>query len=178
MSRFLIVGTGRSGTTYCQAVMRVCGVRCTHQTVFDWDSWQFSSWDWGEAQGEASFMAVPLLPKLRAREPDTRIVLVKRSPDKVVASWLKRGLFRDDMPHEYPGFTQALNTLFPEVLEASTPEERGFRYTQVWNDYAARYAHHTFDLETLSLPALFEACGQLPAYDETLAGSISKTINT
>ena len=178
MSRFLIVGTGRSGTTYCQAVMRVCGVFCTHQTVFNWDSWQFSSWDWGESQGEASFMAVPLLPKLCEREPDTRIVLVKRHPDKVVASWLKRGLFRDDMGAYYPGFTQALNTLFPHVLEAETPEARGHQFVEVWNDYATQYAHTVLHLESMQLPVLFEACGQRHRYDAILAGSISKTINT
>lgn len=178
MSRFLIVGTGRSGTTYCQAVLRVCGVSCTHQTVFTWDAWQHQSWDWGDSAGEASFMAVPLLPLIREREPDTRVVLVKRSPSKVVASWLNRGCFADDMGAHYPGFAQALNQLRPDVLKASTAEARAYHYVDVWNDYAAQHSDAVFYLESLRLPELFEVCGQGHMYDSVLAGSISKTINT
>lgn len=176
--RFLIVGTGRSGTTYCQAVFRVCGVNVSHQTVFNWDSWQTRSWDWGDSVGEASFMAVPLLPVIVKREPGTAIILVRRAAERVVASWLKRGLFGDDMGAEYPGFTKALNELFPHVLRASTPQERGESFVHEWNTYAAKYADVIFDLETMGLSELFHACNQKHMFDPVLAGSISKTINT
>lgn len=178
MSRFLIVGTGRSASTFCQAVFRVCGVRCTHQSVFTFGNYSSREWDWGDSEGEASFMAVPLLADIKNREPDTTIILVQRQTDMVVRSWLRRGLFHDDMATKYPEFHAVLSDMFPNVLEGISPECRAWRYVQAWNGHAAQYADALFNVETMSLPALFVAAGQTHNYDHVLAHSISRTVNS
>lgn len=174
--RFLIVGTGRSGTTYCQAVFRVCGVNCTHQTVFTFDG--YPRWDWGDVEGEASFMAVPFLADLRGREPGTTVVLVRRDHELVVGSWLKLGLFGDDMHATHPGWHRILQRMFPDVLGEETPQARAFRYCVEWNHHAEQYADHVFDLQNLDLPELFAAVGHMDKYDAVLAHSIATDVNT
>lgn len=178
MSHFIICGTGRSGTTYCQAVLRVCGVNCSHQQVFTWANYTTRFWDWRDRDGDSSYMAVPLLDKITQYEPDTRIVLVKRNPLRVAWSWLGRGAFADDMDTALPDFASILNERFPDVLAADTPHDRAMRYVEAWNGYAEQYAHHVFDIESLVLPELFDAVGHLNRYDAVLAGAISETINT
>ncbi len=178
MSRFLIVGAGRSGTTYAQAVHQVCGIPTSHQKVFTWASVAAGEWDWGTNVGEASFMAVPALPLIRHKEPDTRIVLIKRDIDAIAESWAARGAFQPDMGDTYPDWHDTITRMFPSVFSGETPVEQAKRYAMAWQIYAAAYADAVFDIESLSLPALFAATGQAAHYDEVLAGSISTTINS
>ena len=176
-SKFVIVGTGRSGTTYCQALLRICGVTCTHQQTFTFKNVKSKTWQW-HGDGEASFMAVPLLEKIKMKDPATKVVLVKRSPEKVVESWLKLGLFKDDMKTEYPDFYKILKRRFPDVLKGDTPEARAWRYVSAWNIHALKYADHVIHLEELEPEALFIAVGHHDKYDAVLTESISKTINS
>lgn len=178
MSRFLIVGTGRSGTTYCQAVLRVCGIHCSHQTVFTFDNYVSRGWDWGGWDGEASFMAVPLLEDIKRCEPDTTVVLVTRDPVKVAYSWLQLGLFQGDMPQEYPGLYRVLTEMFPNVLEGETPQRRAMRYCQAWNAHAAQYADVIFDIDSLHPMNLCAAVGHPDKYDPMLTASIATDVNT
>lgn len=178
MKRFLIVGTGRSATTYCQAVHQVCGVPTTHQKVFTWASYKARRWCWGDAVGEASFMAVPMLTWIREREPDTKIVLVKRNPAEVAASWVARGAFKDDMADRYPDWHSVISTLFPSVFDGTTPIACAVRYAKAWTMYAAAYADTVLRVDDMTLPQLFEATGQTANFDAVLAGSISRRINS
>ncbi len=179
MARVLFTGTGRCGTTWVQAVLRVCGVNASHQTVFTFvDTMHTRQWDWRGFEVEASFMAVPVLPDIREREPDTKIVLLHRKPADVVRSWIKRGAFGDDMADEYPDWVEAINSIDPTVLAGSNPIERGHRYVDAWNAWAGRYAHHSIRVEETEPVELFEICGRMDAYDGVLANAISRTINT
>lgn len=178
MSHVLIVGTGRSGTTYAQAVLRVCGVQCSHQKVFTWDCYRTRDWDWGDSEAEASFMAVPVLDTVRQREPDTKIILIVRDHYHVASSWIRRGLFGQDMAVTYPQMTEVLNDMFPHVLAQPTAADRALAYAKAWDEYAATRCDAMFAISTMSLPAFFIACGYEQHYDEVLAKSISATINS
>ncbi len=55
--RFVVAGTGRSGTRYIQSVLRKCGLIVSHEQVFKLGG--FGSW--GRRDGEVSGLAPPML---------------------------------------------------------------------------------------------------------------------
>lgn len=174
---FIITGTGRSGTTYCQAVLRICGIDVTHQQTFTHEATLAGAWHWAGQDGEASFMAVPLLPLVHREEPTTTIVLVTRDPDAVARSWCALGVFADTMPVEYPAFNAVLVEHCHGVLDQPTAYERARAYVECWNTLARPYAHIELDLDRMQPADLFDAIGRCDAYDAVLAGAVSTTIN-
>lgn len=186
MSKFIITGTGRCGTTYVQAILRVCGVNCGHQNVFTHETTVKTMgegrdvWEWGNYDGDSSFMAVPLLPLIRASEPDTKIILLYRDVHKVSESWLKLGLFKDDMQDKYPDFYRVLNLCFPDVLVQRGVEDRALLYWRQWNGKALEYCDIAINIDFLTEcpEVLFHALGIMNKLDKVLVGSIGKNINS
>lgn len=176
MARFVVCGTGRSGTTWAAAIFRICGLPVTHQKVFTWDAVAAGAWDWGDSVGEASYMSVPLLGDIRAREPDTRIVLLRRDREAVAASWVGRDGFRN--PKARPEFHDCVRDLFPHVFDVDDPYEQALRYVDAWNHHAERFAHHVFDVEGLAPRTLFQVTGRDADYRHVLATGVSTTINS
>lgn len=80
--RFIVTGTGRSGTKYASAVFTAMGLKCTHQKVYT----EFSDERppiWDGRVGDASAFAAPKLDAV----PDTTLVIHQvRNPWLVVRS--------------------------------------------------------------------------------------------
>lgn len=179
MSHFLIVGTGRSGTGYCAAVLRVCNVRCGHQSVFRHEfTLRGSGWDWADWEGDCSFEAVPLLEEIVASEPDIKIVLVTRRKEDTVRSWLRLGAFSDAMMYDFPAFVLVLDRHFPAALQEPTPEARAGLYWELWNAHAARFASAHLQLEETPPRDLFRVLGLEGRYDPAMASAVSRRCNT
>lgn len=176
MTRFVVAGTGRSASTWAAAIFRICGLNVTHQHVFTWDAVARQDWVWGDSIGEASYMAVPLLPHITDREPDTRIILLRRDREAVAASWVGRDGFRN--PTSRPQFHECVRDMFPHVFDVDDPYEQALRYADAWNGYAEQFAHHVFDVEGLAPKTLFEVTGHADDYRHVLATGVSTTINS
>lgn len=147
MTKLLITGTGRCGTTWASEVLQKAGINCGHQAVFRHEHTLGRRWDWGDYEADSSFEAVPLLRKLRT---SVRVVLLKRPMDDVVASWLRLGAFKDTMREDYLLWSLVIDRELPGILDLPTPEERAGAYWFGWNAMAWRFADFTFNLYDLS----------------------------
>lgn len=87
--RFVIVGTGRSGSGYISRVLTAAGIRCGHE---EW--WNPTNVRTPDLVGDSSWCAVPALPAIVDRGV---IVLHQvRHPLKVVSSFAKKWNRRDE----------------------------------------------------------------------------------
>ena len=176
---FLIVGAGRSGTTYCQAVHAICGIPTSHQKVFTWEtSVTADAIDWRGFAGEASFMGVPKLDLLRLHHPEVRTVLVRRSSVDIGRSWVERGAFGSSMRDTYPDWATAIDVICPNAWSSRFDQGRAIKYAAAWQKYAESRVSYVFDLESMRLEDLFSATGHYQSYDACLAGSVSHNINS
>lgn len=153
----LVVGTGRSGTGWCAAVLNHAGVKCGHQSVFKHEHTLTGAVPpWGGWDADSSYEAVPILPKLY---PNVYVILVVRHPLAVIRSWLEHGAFTDGMPTRFGQFWQVLQKHHPGVMEQRTPEDRAARYWLEWNVSAARSADAIAPLEELTPAILCDLAG-------------------
>lgn len=89
--RFLVVGTGRSGTSFTTILLQRAGIRVDHEMVFT----ETGPRDPGLLEGDISWMAVPFL-----RHFHGPILHQVREPLAVIDSLLDLGLFAADFSDE------------------------------------------------------------------------------
>lgn len=97
---FVVVGTGRSGTTFVADVLAACGVCCGHERYFRPEGYR-RRW---ERCGEVSWTAVPWLERGTQAGPVYHVV---RHPLDVVTSLLTIGFFSDAAPGPFRSFARA-----------------------------------------------------------------------
>ena len=176
MSKFLVTGTGRSGTGYFAELFRAHGINCGHQDVFRHDTVEAQSWDWRDYEGEASFEAVPALPQLR-RE-GVKIALVTRHPLDVISSWLSLGVFGDNFRSDYSLWHGAMTRSFPYFdgcLDVDDPVVAAAEYWCLWNNLAAKNADLVVRLEDSRERKVFECFGLKS--DPSITERVSKKTN-
>lgn len=141
----IVTGTGRSGTGYCAEVLRACGVRCGHESVFTPAvALDRQPIDWGDFEADCSWLAAPVL----ASAADAHVVLVTRHPMAVVRSWLElRILDRDD------DYTRVIRRHTPATMVGAVAG-RALRHWVSWNLLAAAHADEHARLEDLDLARL------------------------
>lgn len=82
MTRYVVTGTGRSGTGWAAATLNSAGVFCGHENVFTPKAAKPGTpIDWCEYRADSSWLAVPRLPLM-----NVRAALIVRHPLDVVAS--------------------------------------------------------------------------------------------
>lgn len=181
MSKFIITGTGRCGTTYCKAILQICGINTGHQQVFNWDSVKTGEWDWtsdygitDNLDGDSSFMAVPLLEKVKEKEPDTTIITINRPLVNVLNSWQMRGVFVDGWETFYPEWAEQLDILTPDGVE------RSIEWLERWNEKANLFSDYVLSIDNLTRNPhlLFQAIGKMDKYDASLVKLISTRANS
>jgi hypothetical protein len=88
--KFVVAGTGRSGTGYASELFTRLGLPCGHEDVFGpWGpTSRFREDDW---TGDASWLVAPYLDLL---PPGTIVLHQVRHPLDVIASWAGTGFFR------------------------------------------------------------------------------------
>lgn len=175
--RFVIVGTGRSGTRYCAELFRSCGIRCGHQDVFRHEhTLGMATPVWWNFDGDSSFEAVPMLEGIT--KDGVIAVLVVRHPLEVVQSWLSLGVFKDTMSQTHSLFFQVLEARFPEVMSEPTPVARAARYYLTWNAAASRYSSAVIALSHLRSDVLFRLVNRLEQHDPSKTALVSRTLNS
>lgn len=136
VGRFLIVGTGRSGTRYTAEALRAGGLTVGHQT-FRHEHTLGRPFDWPDGMdGIVSFEATPAVNTFRLRYPDLNVVWVDRRIEDVTASWLRLGAFDDDHRDRWLLWGIVLDRYLPWVLEADTPTARAHAYVLGWSEFA------------------------------------------
>lgn len=180
MNKTIITGTGRCGTMYIKAILRVCGINCGHQEVFRHEHTLKNDWDWGDFEADSSFEAVPLLGEVKKREPDTKVIYLMRNRDQVISSWLKLGLFQDDMETEYEMFSKVLKKYCPTVFdEQMIPYARGGEYYDRWFELAEPYVDHVYEfISKIDPESIFELMNISHKYDKDIVKYISKETNS
>lgn len=150
--RFIVAGTGRSGTKWCATALRVAGLLCGHEQVFT--TAQLVRNDpprWRQFAGDSSLAATPLLH----RYPQMTRILVVRHPYDFAQSWLFNGSFlANGAPAD---LTRFVGRRFPEVLSAANDTEATLLYWCVWNETALAHVNEVLPLEQLDLPTLLAA---------------------
>lgn len=142
MSRFVVTGTGRSGTRWCAHLLRAAGVNCGHEQVFTFRvALGRRPHRWREFAADSSWLAVPLLPALRVPA-----YLVVRHPLKVAHSMLQLGWFAQDQRRDVNG---VIYQHLPQVRDEATREDKALAMWLHWNLTALPYAAHVFRLEHL-----------------------------
>lgn len=160
--RFVIAGTGRSGTKWCATALRVAGVLCGHEQVFCTEQLvDMGPQTWHDFEGDASLAAVPFLD----RHDDCRRVLVVRHPLDVAASFLHVGPFTHGSQPR--GLLAYLERRLPTVLDAENEVTAALQYWVLWNQMALAVVDEVARLEDLDLPRLLglvKRDGRWPLY--------------
>jgi hypothetical protein len=170
VKRFVITGTGRSGTKWCATALRCAGVYCGHEQVFA--TAMMPNHDpprWGDFEGDSSLAAVPYLIDL----PDVIRVLVVRDPFSVVSGFLKAGPF---IAGSQPaGMIEYLDQRFPGIRQSKTEAEGALRYWLAWNRTAVQNADVVLRLEDLTVDMLLKAIGREPRWHPYPLGPINQS---
>lgn len=147
MTRFVVTGTGRSGTSWITEVLRRTGLNAGHEEVYAFEALR----PWGDWDGDASFMAVPYL-EMGAPTDDLRIVHLVRHPSRVIASIYEVGL--GWVPGDNPPMRAWLPDLCAQTdADALGHEEHFERLCAIWCrmiDAAETHARATFRIEDLA----------------------------
>lgn len=149
--KYLVTGTGRSGTGWAAKVLNDHGVKCGHQHVVTGHGV-----DWGERENweaESSFWATPYLDGWETglgqfTIASHRTALVVRNPVDCISSWLAttafdQGLLHGGYGHRY----KAMAKVCPAALDTTDPVRRVERYWRDWNRYAAERVDAVVRLE-------------------------------
>ena len=148
MRRFVVVGTGRSGTGYMSRLLTACGIPCGHEQVFGpAQATRAKPVVWGKWEADASWLAVPRLPML-----GVPVVLVTRHPLPTVRSMVQLGQFTDDGADGLYG--SVIRAFRPEVYAERTEPDRALAMWVHWTVAAAAHADHILALEHLTADRL------------------------
>ncbi len=172
--RFVVTGTGRSGTRYIAELLSAAGVPTGHECWFGpWPGlfrgpepihrrtpWERVQGPFARLRqelrrrrcaiaGDASWLAVPYLPKFRGH-----VYLQVRHPLTFVASFLGLGILQKaDSP--YAGF------LTRHFHITGEPISDAVRFWMEWNLRALPYAHRVWHLEDLDVEIVAQVLSDL-----------------
>lgn len=172
--KFVVTGTGRSGTGYASALFTAAGLKVGHERYFKgcpgfgeiagrrtdvlWQVRQPIGRVREEVRrrlvsldGDASWLAVPRLHRF-----DGVVMLQLRHPVSFVNSWVALGFFTEPDRHPLSAFALRFFEL------SGDPVEDALRWWLRWNRWAEEFAHAVFGLESWSpelLKRLLELIG-------------------
>jgi hypothetical protein len=149
--KYLIIGTGRSGTGYMSELFKSIGMKSTHEGMFTSDGWKYveevyKSKMLHNIEVESSWMAAPFLDKEKLN--GTVIIHVTRNPLKTISSILSTKLLSDDLLKDKRNpFTLFIQNHMPKVFNYSNEVDRTVYFYIYWNKLIERYADLTFKVE-------------------------------
>ena len=132
--KFVIIGTGRSGTTYIAELLTECGIPCGHETIFDYRgiTKRFGY------KGDVSWLALPYLSNFNGT-----VLHQTRHPMKVINSLLGINFFTHNSFEPFRNFaSQYFYFSGDEVNDA-------MRWYTNWNTWCEEYASFRFKVEEL-----------------------------
>lgn len=169
--RFVVVGSGRSGTGFIAAILQAAGVHCGHEKVYTLRAlMQRRKPDWSQYEADVSWAAVPYLIHSRLNA-----VLVTRHPLSVTHSMMRLYYHGTDAPKSKQRIAQIMYDFRPEIKRESTNHDRCLAQWLLWNNAALPYVHTVLRLEDLTKDAtpLLRACGVSGTVDTRSIGQIN-----
>ncbi|MBI2893806.1 MAG: hypothetical protein HYY06_09660 [Deltaproteobacteria bacterium] len=141
--RFVVVGTGRSGTKYASELFTRLGIRCGHEALF-------SAAAGADLVGDASFGIVPSLSGFRGL-----VFHQTRHPLAVLSSIASTGFFVSPGPYE--PYLDLITRTVPGIGERTDPIRKAMHYVVRWNLMAEPFARLRWRVEDLDAAVLAEA---------------------
>lgn len=108
--RFVVTGTGRSGTGFIAAVLAEAGLRCGHETLFGPRTRRVPPFD--ALDGDISWLAAPFVGAL---PPGTVVLHQLRDPVEVVSSWVGLRFLHERGPYSFLRASGPPRLLYHEV---------------------------------------------------------------
>jgi hypothetical protein len=153
--KYIVTGTGRSGSVYLAKLLTSLGIPCGHECCFDWRGWDLAQkrlnglesfeishvsltnsknqsipkWvDEDQIIADSSYMAAPFLNKLE----NVKIIHIVRNPIKVVHSFVNDFYY---FKEKYPSnkYEEFIYEHRPELTQIMSQEERAIQYYISWN---------------------------------------------
>lgn len=154
--RFVLTGTGHSGTGFFASVMNRLGFPCGHEGIFT-----YGVKSRGDLVGDSSALAAPKLGQLREVNPDICIFHQVRHPALFVRSMqVRRGLFREGQ-----GYGDYMLKHAPEAAkyqEGRDPTaEWAAMFWMEWNDMIRPYANTRWQIEGMGVGPIMLALAHL-----------------
>src|ERR1039458_1320553 len=143
--RFVIVGTGRSGTKYASELFSQLGIPCGHESFFDPGH---AAQD--NLAGDASFGVVPFLNKFSG------VVFHQvRHPLSVLSSIAATKFFESPVP--YLPYLELIEDCLPEIRQFADPILKAVYYVVRWNRMCEAIAQLRWRVEDLDAKTLRRA---------------------
>jgi hypothetical protein len=143
--RFVIVGTGRSGTKYASELFSQLGIPCGHESFFDPGH---AAQD--NLAGDASFGVVPFLNKFGG------VVFHQvRHPLSVLSSIAATKFFESPVP--YLPYLELIEDCLPEIRQFADPILKAVYYVVRWNRMCEAIAQLRWRVEDLDAKTLRRA---------------------
>ena len=137
--RFLIAGTGRSGSKYVAGVFTRLGLECGHEHVFNATT---SQRDPDGPVGDSSHQCAPYLQAVRDEYPDVIVFHQLRNPVKYVQSLCGEMWFPEPSGNE--------QWMLGHVdIQGTDPVDTAMQMWVAWNDMIAFHSHLTYKVEDL-----------------------------
>jgi hypothetical protein len=146
---FVVVGSGRSGTTYTAHIFTALGIPCGHEDVFNHHQNTLENLN-SPAKGisrefvvgECSWSAVPFLGQF-----DGFVFHQRREPIKVLNSWLKNGLFSNPDLSDFQ--ISALRFIDRFFTRETDTLRTVIRWIIEWNERCEPHADLSWNIECL-----------------------------
>lgn len=141
--QFVVIGTGRSGTTYTAAYLTNAGVPVSHERYYTYNGPRLRHplRDW-RARGDCSWCAVPFLP-----DDDVVAIHQVRHPYKVISSFYNTGFFdAQHAGHRLPYVRLARQ----HFRFSDDPLQSCLRWYVEWNARCEAITPHRFRVEHFS----------------------------
>jgi len=164
--KYLVTGTGRSGTVYLAKLLSSVGISCGHESIFDFAginialqrlrqdipiglSWVslrdgYGWFDLWALQADSSYMAAPYLEHHILN--DTKIIHVVRNPLLVVSSFLLDVTHFQENP-KVAAWDAFIEFHLPEIAKLKTPIEKAIYYYIKWNLMVEKQSNFLYRVE-------------------------------
>lgn len=151
-TRFLVTGTGRSGTGWAAALFTELGYKCGHEQ-------QFNVGRYGPlVVSDSSWMAIPYLVQI-----DVPIIRMVRDPYDVVISNYARNFLND---FDTSPWSRYVARFRPDIVQHGHDHiGRLILYAAWWDDPITNYEHFQLGVDTASDTDIVEAV-EYATYDE------------
>ena len=140
--RFVIIGTGRSGTAFISEYFRRAGVLISHEQYYTHKGpYLRNPWRYWRTQGDASWLAVPFLP-------DRGMVAIHqvRHPYKVIDSLFRIGFFDPAHDAAHAPFVAFARQHF---RFSDDPLQSALRWYVEWNERCEAITDRRYRIEDL-----------------------------
>lgn len=139
---FVVVGTGRCGTTFTASALTALGIDCGHESWWTVDP----SGRRPGLHGDASWLAVPFLGDYQGA-----VLHQVRHPLDVIRSLVGIGMFTDP---RHGGYQNLAFEHLPGLVGDDLTD--AMRWYVGWNASCERFAHHRFRIEDLDASLLVQ----------------------